>query len=194
MLTRQCAGVVDRPDGTRHRCHRTARRGTTVCGGRGSHGGNAGQVVAKAAERVAEATALAVYERYSVNGDGPVDILGQLGHLAGEVTKFLDFATGRIAALSADQWAAGDQPAVHAAVGLFERACDRAGRLLTDLARIGVAAIEADTLNQRYGDEMADAIAAVLARYGLNPRRADVRAAVYAELRQQIAERRAHGG
>lgn len=42
----------------------------------------------------------------------PVDLFGELGKLAARLTSFCDFATGRMAALTGEQWAwlDGDDP------------------------------------------------------------------------------------
>ena len=102
------------------------------------HGAAAGQVQRKAAERVAQAKALAVYQRCSRNGDGPVDVLAELEHLVGVVTHFADFAESRLAALGEDDWRL-DNPAhdqTIAEVRTFERAQQAAAQLLTEVVRL----------------------------------------------------------
>ena len=92
---------------------------------------------AAAARRVAEAEALATFERYSPNGSGPVYMLAALEALVARVTAFADFATARIETLTAQEWAAFGRRTA-AEVDLFRQACRDAGRLLTDVARLGL--------------------------------------------------------
>jgi hypothetical protein len=91
---------------------------------------------------VAEAQALAMYERYTPdghgsNGHGPVDVLAELGRLVAEVRRFADFTGARVAALTAGDWRP-DEPRAAAELALYERALDRAGRLLTEVTRLGL--------------------------------------------------------
>lgn len=130
-ISRQCAGRVKR---TGHRCHRSADHGAAVCG---SHGGSAPQVREAAARRVAEAEALATFERYSPNGDGPVDVFAALEALVARVTSFADFAARRIETLTAEHWAAFS-PRTAAEVDMFRQACRDAAQLLTATARLGL--------------------------------------------------------
>jgi hypothetical protein len=173
LIARQCAGTVDRPDGTRHRCHHSARRGSTVCGGRGSHGGNARQVKAKAAERVAEAQAIEVYRAYSPNGGNtPVDVVGELARVVAEIARFKDFLGERVAALSAQEWR-HDHPArdrVRAEVALYGQALDRTARVLVDVSRLGLeeqTRAAGGRLERARADRIVAAFEAALAGLGL---------------------------
>jgi hypothetical protein len=132
-VKRQCVRTVL---ATGERCRNAPIKGGTVCH---KHGGSAPQVKAAAARRVAEGKALAKFERYSPNGRSaePVDVLAELAVLVREVTAFKDFAADRLRALTADDWRAADA-GVAAEVAMFERAADHAGRLLTDVARLGL--------------------------------------------------------
>jgi hypothetical protein len=141
---RQCTARSKR---TGQRCKRAPITGGTTCW---LHGGAAGQVQRKAAERVAEARALATFEQYSPNGRSPepVDVLAELAVLVREVTAFKAFAADRLRALSADDWRAADA-GVAAEVALFERAADRAGKLLVDVSRLGIEDLERRAASQR---------------------------------------------
>lgn len=141
---RQCTARSKR---TGQRCKRAPVIGGTTCW---VHGGAAGQVQRKAAERVAEARALATFEHYSPTGRGPepVDVLAELAVLVREVTAFKDFMADRLRALTADDWRAADA-GVAAEVALFERAADRAGRLLVDVSRLGIEDLERRASDKR---------------------------------------------
>jgi hypothetical protein len=128
---RRCVATAS---STGERCRKAPVRGATVCA---THGGSVGRVKAAAARRVAESAALAVWQRHNGDGPAPVDVVAELARLAAEITAFKDWAGDQLAALSAGDWAAMD-PATAARVALFERSLDRAGRLLTDLARLGL--------------------------------------------------------
>jgi hypothetical protein len=128
---RQCTATSKRSG---ERCRRSPLPGSNVCY---FHGSQAGQAQRAAARRVAAVEALATFERYSPNGSGPVDVIEALGVLVSRVTSFADFATARIEALTGEQWAAYS-PRTAAEVDLFRQALRDAGRLLTDLAKLGL--------------------------------------------------------
>jgi hypothetical protein len=191
-IVRQCIAHV--PSG--RRCRRSAVRGATVCP---VHGGAAPQVKAAAARRVAEAKALAVFEKFSPNGrPGPVDVVAELGRLLARVTAFADFAAARIETLTVEQWAAFS-PRTAAEVDMFRQALRDAGRLLTETARLGLeeraleaerAAAEAEVwAHQRVGETVGRVVNAALEdmlRAGLRPDTRDpaVRAILAARFRE----------
>jgi hypothetical protein len=182
MDGRRCVATAST---TGERCRKAPVRGATVCW---THGGAVGRVKAAAARRVAESAAMAVYERYSANGDGPaVDVIRELARLAAEVRRFADFTGARVEALTAGEWRP-DEPRAAAELSLYERAVDRASRLMVDLARLGIdarlAMPPAAALEQRTVDIMVKVVDGALADLGANPGSADVRAAVYARVRQ----------
>jgi hypothetical protein len=118
--------------------------------------------------RVAEADLVRVYEKFSANGHGSVDVLAGLAQVMARVTAFADFATARIEALTAEEWAAFS-PRTAAEVDLFRQALRDAGRLLTDVARLGLAerALEAEArLSEAMGARVAHAVAAIVTRLG----------------------------
>jgi hypothetical protein len=117
-------------------CSSYAVTGAVVCA---AHGGQAGQVKRAAARRLAEADALAVWQRFSTNGEGPapVDVLRELNKLTTEVIAFKNWAGGQLAALAAGDTDAMD-PRTAARVALWERSLDMAARVLADVAKLGL--------------------------------------------------------
>jgi hypothetical protein len=150
------------------------------------HGGAAGQVQAAAARRVAEAAALVMYEAYSPapNGDGPVDVAAELLRLVAEVRRFADFTGGRVAALTAGEWRP-DEPRAAAEVALYERALDRAGRVLAEVGRLGLeerAYKLAERVTQAQAAQATAAVERILVRLGHpHPRQDPAVAAVVVE-------------
>ena len=140
MEQRRCVATAS---GTGERCRKAAIRGGTVCG---THGGSVGRVKGAAQRREAESAALAAYSRYSPNGDGQgVDVVAALTELAAEVRRFADWTGARVEAMTSAAWTP-DDPRAAAEFGLYERALDRAGKLLADMGRLQLvhSAIVAD--------------------------------------------------
>ena len=91
------------------------------------------------------------------------------------VTAFADFATARIETLTAQEWAAFG-PRTAAEVDLFRQACRDAGRLLTDVARLGLDQRALDQRREgaaaevwaqrRVAEQAAAAVGRILARLG----------------------------
>jgi hypothetical protein len=116
-----------------------------------------------------------VYEKFSPNGHGPVDVIAELERLLGRMVAFSDFATARIEALTAEQWAAFS-PRTAAEVDLFRAALRDAGRLLAETAKLGLIeraiaarhdAEEAHILaHRRVAERVADVIDGVLSDLG----------------------------
>lgn len=91
-----------------------------------------------AAVRVVEAKATATLSDY---GAAPVtDPLSALASLAGEIASLKDHLRQRVAALRGEEWRytgrAGEQ--LRAEVAAYERALDRTGRILVEMARLGI--------------------------------------------------------
>jgi len=96
------------------------------------HGGAAGQVKRKAAVRVAEAKARTILDGDRVT---PVtDPLTALSELAGEVMAFKVYLSERAGELAG----AADPEEERATLGAYERALDRCGRILVDMARLNL--------------------------------------------------------
>lgn len=100
------------------------------------HGGKAKQVRHKAAERVAEAEALATLATIDIVPVG--DPLSELAKLAGEAKQWKELLRERVAQLSSVgyQGVTGEQ--VRAQVQLYGMAMDRLERVLSSVARLRV--------------------------------------------------------
>jgi hypothetical protein len=164
-IARQCKG--HKPDGSR--CRGSASYGAVVCA---CHGASAPQVRNAAARRVAEAQALTVYERYAgpVNGQsGTVDLLHELQRLVAEVVAFKDFAATLVRKLDANGWRALHDPHTAATVGMWERAADRAGRLLVDVSKLGLDLGAGARAREReqMAAEIGDVLGAAMRELGL---------------------------
>jgi hypothetical protein len=161
-MKRQCRATAA---GTGERCRLPPIIGGFTCH---KHGSSARQVKAAAARRVTEAKALAVWQAYSPNGEArPVDVLAELAHLVAVVTGFARFAEARLAALGEDDWQP-DNPAreaVMAEVRMFERAQEAAGRILVDVAKLGIEAAvvsQAERLERSRAERIVEAFEVAL--------------------------------
>jgi hypothetical protein len=156
------------------------------------HGAQAAQVRRTAAVRVAESGLLATFEKYGgpVDGQsGTTDVVAQLTRLVAEVCAFKDYAHGLAASLTAGEWQALDDPHVAATVGLWERAADRAARLLVDVGRLGVVERVLATqakISEAQGAAMAAAIRRIVVDLGHDPNDPRVREIVYVRLGELI--------
>jgi hypothetical protein len=131
------------------RCRRSAVPGAAVCK---VHGAGASQVRRKAGERVVEARAVAVFQAHSPNGDtAPVDVFSELADLVREVRAFRHFVRDRVSQLTAQEWSYThpERERIAAEIALYERACDRAGRLLVDVSRLGIEDLERRAASQQ---------------------------------------------
>jgi hypothetical protein len=135
-----------------------------------SHGGKAPQVVAKAAQRRQEVATRRLLAAYDVGSRN--DPATALVDLVSEVLAWKDLLSDRVAELQADEWRwpAGAGERLHALVALFERAMDRAGRLLVDLNRLGLAE-RAVRVEEQQVEMLAEAVRRTLAdpRLSLSP-------------------------
>ena len=176
-IKRRC--TAHRGDG--EQCRRSAVRGTNVCP---SHGGSARQVRLAAARREAEAEAAGTLERWTPPPDGQVvDVLGELVELVATSTSFYRFATAQLAALSAEDWAARDTR-VELQVRQFQAAAAQTGKLLTDLTKIGLAAVDREAVARSHGVHIASAMNRVFDRVGFNYRPDRIQAILVEELRR----------
>ncbi len=96
------------------------------------HGGAAGQVKRRAAERVAVAKARTILDGHRVT---PVtDPLTALMEVAGEVVAFKVYLSERAGELASS----ADSDEERATLGAYERALDRCGRILVDMAKLNL--------------------------------------------------------
>jgi hypothetical protein len=147
-----------------------------------SHGGAASQVQAAAARRVADERAAATLAVWTPPANGePVDVFGELGKLCARLTSFCDFATGRLAALTPEDWAERSER-TEAEVRQFQMASAQAGRVLDSVARLGLDYLDRQMVERRHGEYVATVIKRVLARFGVHATDNQVRTVIHAEL------------
>lgn len=133
---RRCAGTSKT---TGQRCPMWAIKGGTVCY---HHGGNAPQVRAAAAQRVAtrsiQRSAEAVLAHEGIEAiDDPLDELGKLASSSKALTEALGARVNALQDL--EHFDAKNSPAIKAEVQMYERAMDRTHRLLDSLVKHGYA-------------------------------------------------------
>ena len=156
-------------------CQRAPMAGATRCR---LHGGASPQARRAAQVRTVEARAARLVPSTSEPLSDPV---GALLQLAGEVVGFKDWLGGRLADLRDDQWVSRTKlgaEQVSAWTSAYERALDRAARLLVDLGKLGLEERQVQ-ISQRTGEMLAQAVMAALESCGLSDR---------LDLRREIAE------
>lgn len=118
-------------------CESFAVTGAHVCR---SHGGSAGQVLRKAAQRRLEQKVVVMAEKYITSSEPVKDPLTALLQVAGEIASMKDFVGGRVAELRAEEWRyeglAAEQ--LRAEVSLYERALDRTAKVLVDISKLNL--------------------------------------------------------
>jgi len=125
----KCSG--HRTDG--EPCGAWAINGGKVCV---AHGGRAPQVKAKASRVVAERKAEKLLAGIS-DYEPVTDALGELQRLAGRALRWLDVLEGIVEELQRIRYTSETEQ-IDGRVIVFERAMDRAGKFLADLARLGI--------------------------------------------------------
>ena len=136
-------------------------RGATVCH---AHGGRAPQVKAAAARRLAETKVRKALDEVGVRE--VTNPLEELRALTGEVVAWKDALATHVAHLE-DRYRYQDAKGgeqLRAEVALYERALDRAGKLLETWARLGIDAMLAD-MQVRVTSTQVDALTAGLDAY-----------------------------
>lgn len=135
------------------------------------HGGKAPQVQRKAAERATEAAVRKALAQYNPDGTYDVDDpLTALLALAGEILAFKTYLGELVAGLRAADWRydvhLGEQ--LRGEVILYERALDRAAKVLVDINRLGLEE-RLVRLNERQGSLITTVIERFLEALGLPP-------------------------
>ncbi len=178
-------------------CGRVPRTGHEVCG---THGGKAPQVVAAEQRREVEQKARMVLARRHATGEERpvVDPIGELARVAGEVVAFKDLLREQVAGLNGvltywqeteygdpeteTAWTkAGEE--VRAIVAAYERAQERAAKVLADMVKIDLVGRIAE-INLEQGRAVAGAVRSGLAEVDL-PR--EIREAVQAAIAGHLA-------
>lgn len=131
-MSRKCNGTSKR---TGRPCGQTPPPGAVCCKW---HGGEAPQTKAKAAERLLEAEARRLLDEMNIEPvTNPVPALQEI---AGEVRAFLAVARGQVAQLErVDTTSADGVEHVKAALTVYERALDRAHKILSDMVKLNLA-------------------------------------------------------
>lgn len=156
--TRRCAARSSR---TGERCRRRPVAGATVCA---SHGGRAPQVRAAGRRRLAESKVRQALDEVGVRDvENP---LAEFRALTGEVLAWKDALARHVAALEDRYRFTDDKGAeqLRAEVALYERALDRATRVLETWARLGIDALLAD-MQARVTAAQVDTLTAGLDAY-----------------------------
>jgi len=162
----KCKG--HKPDGTA--CANYAMAGQEVCG---RCGGKSPQAKRKAAERITEAKALQVVGRYSPNGGTSADVPQALAAIIAEIRGFAAFMGQRLAEFTAEEWhyTHPDRDKILAEVHVYERAIERAGRILVDVGRLGIEAAivgQQERLERARAERIVSGISDLLDRLGLD--------------------------
>lgn len=156
----RCTAKTKASGGT-ERCTQPRIHGATVCR---MHGGAARQVKAAAARRLAETKVRKALDEVGVRE--VTNPLEELRALTGEVVAWKDALANHVAALE-DRYRFTDEKGaeqLRAEVALYERALDRAGKILETWARLGLDAMLAD-MQVRVTSTQVDALTAGLDAY-----------------------------
>lgn len=154
---RRCSGR--RTDG--EPCAAWAINGGTVCS---AHGGRAPQVKAKAARNVAERKAEALLAGIA-DFEPVTDPVSELERLAGRAVRWLEVLEGIVTELHRIRYTTQAEQ-IDGRIVVFERAMDRAGKLLADLARLNLDE-RAVWIQEAQVALLAGALAEALAEQGL---------------------------
>lgn len=114
-------------------CQLPPMSGQDICG---SHGGRARQNKAAAAQRVTEQEARKTLGRLTV---APIENpLAELQLLAGEAVAWKQVCADHMAVLERMRYGTEGGEAIRGEIILFERALDRCGKLLVDIAKLNI--------------------------------------------------------
>jgi hypothetical protein len=151
--------------------------GSKVCK---AHGGRARQVKAKAAQVLAERKAEAILVGLA-DYEPVTDPLTTLQHLAGRAVRLLDVLEGVVSELTRLRYSTQAEQ-IDGRVIVYERAMDRAGRLVADLARLNIDERLAKVSGQQ-AEALNRVLRGALADLGVAVTDEAVRAAVARQLR-----------
>lgn len=162
---RRCGATVKNRDNAGERCPNWAMQEQSVCK---RHGGGSPQAIKKAARKIAEVTLNQQANKLLVTlGADPVDNpLTALSELAGEVLAFKNALGAKVNALEEIRYKGGAGEQLRAEVALYERAIDRAGNLLGNIARLNIDERLA-AINEKQAGVVIAAIEAALAHAGI---------------------------
>jgi hypothetical protein len=191
-IARQCGGHTTR-DGKRHRCHRSASRGTRVCT---SHGAAAPHVRAAAARRLSEADALKVLARLDLPPmTDPLTALGELASLAMAMVHVAREQLAELQSMVGPDHLGDERP--RAMILLLGQFMDRAQKNTADLARLNlderIAEMHARSAVLQ-GELMAGLMRAVLGRLGLSAVQLQAAPRIVAEEFRALEARGGNGG
>lgn len=142
-------------------CPKYAMNGATVCD---THGGKAPQVRAKSAERLAEQAAQRVLARIDVEPcDNPLKVLAEL---TGQAIAWKDAMADKVNELNSLRYSTDGGEQLRAEIALWERALDRCGKFLVDMARLNIDE-RLVSIEERKANLIADAVKAALAELEL---------------------------
>lgn len=157
--SRKCSGTRS-TDGMP--CEGYAVNGSSVCV---AHGGKAPQVKAKAAGNLIEEKA--ARRLHHMDAEPCTDPLGALQRLAGralQLEQVIGEIVNEMSAFRYESMAGGEQ--LRSEIAVLERAMDRCGKLLVDIAKLNIDERLARVTEQQT-EQVAAALTAVLAELGM---------------------------
>lgn len=171
------------PADTDIRCRKDAIPGGTVCL---THGGKAPQIKAAALARVAEKKfnaemAQLADAHFAMPVDNPLAALQQL---AGEVVMLKDIFSQRVAALKDPGYASKAGEQLRTDVAVYERALDRCGKVLTDIARLNIDE-RLVRIEERQAELMVAVFVEAVSKMGLGDRQVEARRVISGILERQ---------
>jgi len=183
----RCTGHVDSlPDGTvidLRPCHKWPRKGANVCQ---KHGGNAPQVIAATQRRKVEASAMKLL---GVEGYEPIiDPYTALANVAGEIVKLKDVLLERVEEMDTLRSFGGETgEQIDVVFAAYERAVDRAEKILTNMARLDLEDRIAKLRARINSDVAATIVGAMNAALDVADVQGPTREVIVREFRNQLS-------
>lgn len=171
------------PEDTDVQCRKDAITGGNVCV---THGGKNPKVRAKALQRTAERKFNAELEQLAdAHFATPVDNpLAALQQLAGEVVMLKEVFSQRVARLKDPGYASKAGEQLKTDVAVYERALDRCGKVLTDIARLNIDE-RLVRIEERQAELMVAVFVEAVSRMGLGDRQVEARRIISGILERQ---------